>query len=91
MWAKQKKSTPESTRRLRARLVQEGSLVSRDSRYQFERGVLFATPSSAASVVLGGSANGRIELVDKAGRTFKIVGGHSGAPSVGTAFPNALD
>src|SRR5262249_13705466 len=54
-------STPDSTRRLRVKLVQEGTLVSQDTHYRFERNVLFATPSSAASVVLGRSANGRIE------------------------------
>jgi len=64
-------STPDSTRRLRAKLVQEGALVSQDSRYRFQRDVLFATPSSAAGVVLGRSANGRIELIDDAGRTLK--------------------
>jgi hypothetical protein len=64
-------STPDSTRRLRAKLVQEGALVPQDSRYRFERDVLFATPSSAACVVLGRSANGRIELIDDAGRTLK--------------------
>ncbi len=63
--------TPDSPRRLRARLVQEGALVSQDLRYRFARDVLFATPSSAASVVLGRSANGRIELVDAAERTLK--------------------
>lgn len=64
-------STPDSTRRLRAKLVQERALVPQDSRYRFDRNVLFATPSSAASVVLGRSANGRIELVDETGRTLK--------------------
>jgi hypothetical protein len=64
-------STPDSTRRLRAKLLQEDSLAPQDSRYQFQRDVLFATPSSAASVVLGRSANGRIELIDKEGRTLK--------------------
>ena len=64
-------STPDSTRRLRAKLIEEGALVLQDSRYRFERNVLFATPSSAASVILGRSANGRIELMDEAGRTLK--------------------
>ena len=64
-------STPDSTRRLRAKLVAEGALVAQDSRYRFDRDVLFATPSSAACVVLGRSANGRIELIDEAGRTLK--------------------
>ncbi len=64
-------STPDSTRRLRAKLVQEGALILQGSRYRFDRDVLFVTPSSAASVVLGRSANGRIELVDKVGRTLK--------------------
>ena len=64
-------STPDPVRRLRAKFVQEGALVSQDSRYRFERAVLFATPSSAAGVVLGRSANGRVELIDEAGRTLK--------------------
>jgi Domain of unknown function (DUF4357) len=64
-------STPDSTRRLRAKLVQKGALAWHESRYRFERDVLFATPSSVASVVLGRSANGRVELVDEAGRTLK--------------------
>jgi hypothetical protein len=62
---------PDSLRRLRARLLEEGALVSQDSRYRFERDVLFASPSSAASVVLARAANGRIELVDAAARTLK--------------------
>jgi Domain of unknown function (DUF4357) len=64
-------STPDSTRRLRLKLIEEGALVLRESRYRFDRDVLFATPSSAASVVLGRSANGRVELVDEPGRTLK--------------------
>jgi hypothetical protein len=64
-------STPDSTRRLRLKLVEEGALLLYESRYRFERDVLFATPSAAASVVLGRSANGRIELVDEDGRTLK--------------------
>jgi len=66
-------TTPDSTRRLRAKLTQEGALVLQDSHYRFERDVLFATPSSAACVVLGRSANGRVELVDQAGRTLKAL------------------
>lgn len=73
-------STPDSTRRLRAKLVEEGALVFQDLRYRFNRDVLFATPSSAASVVLGRSANGRIELIDDAGRTLK---GIEDAPHTG--------
>jgi len=64
-------STPDSTRKLRAKLLQEGALVVQESRLRFSRDVLFATPSSAASVVLGRSANGRIELVDDEGKTLK--------------------
>jgi hypothetical protein len=64
-------STLDSTRRLRAKLVQEGALVLQDSQYRFMRDVLFVTPSSAASAVLGRPANGRIELIDEAGRNLK--------------------
>lgn len=64
-------STPDSTRRLRAKLLQEGALVSQGSGHRFARDVLFARPSTAACVVLGRPANGRIELIDDAGRTLK--------------------
>lgn len=60
-------------RRLRTRLIEEGALVPVDSRYRFARDVLFATPSSAACVVLGRSANGRTELIDETGRTLKSI------------------
>ena len=66
-------STPDSTRRLRAKLIEEGALVLQDSRYRFERNVLFATPSSAASVILGRSANGRIEL-RRSGKNAEMAG-----------------
>ena len=55
------------------KLVDDGTLVLRDARFRFSRNVLFATPSSAASVVLGRSANGRVELLDQAGRTLKYL------------------
>jgi hypothetical protein len=64
-------SIPEPTKRLRAKLVQDGALVLEGSHYRFARDVLFATPSSAAKVVLGRSANGRTDLIDAKGRTLK--------------------
>ena len=66
-------STPDSTRKLRKKLVDDGTLVLRDARFRFSQNVLFATPSLAASVVLGRSANGRVELLDEAGRTLKYL------------------
>ncbi len=66
-------STPEYTRKRRQTLMEDGALVSQGTGFRFSRNVLFATPSSAASVVLGRSANGRIELVDDAGRTLKYL------------------
>lgn len=71
--ANEVRSLPESAKVRRARLVQDGALVSpgQGKPYRFERDVPFPTPSSAACVVLGRSANGRIELVDADGRTLK--------------------
>jgi len=64
-------STPESIVRQRDSLVQDGILRAEESKLVFTRDHLFASPSSAAAVVLGRSANGRIEWRDLQGRTIK--------------------
>ncbi len=64
-------STPESVTRLRQLLTTDGVLVEQNDNLVFARDYLFASPSAAAGVVLGRSANGWIEWKDTAGRTLK--------------------
>jgi Domain of unknown function (DUF4357) len=56
---------------LRARLVEDGVLVADCSGLRFTKSYVFNSPSTAAGVVLGRSANGRIEWKDQTGATLK--------------------
>jgi hypothetical protein len=58
---------------LRDNLVKEGVLVHDGGRLRFTKSYLFDSPSTAAGVVLGRSANGRIEWKDAAGQTLKAI------------------
>ena len=56
---------------LRQRLIQETTLKEKDGLYVFTRDVEFSSPSAAAAVVHGGSANGLTAWKDKSGRSLK--------------------
>jgi hypothetical protein len=56
-------------------LLKEGTLVPKGDRLVFTRDVEFSSPSAAAAIVHGGSANGLIAWKDKAGRTLKEIEG----------------
>jgi len=56
---------------LRGKLIADGTLVQKDGFYLFTRDVEFSSPSAAASVIEGGSANGLIEWRTKNGRVLK--------------------
>jgi hypothetical protein len=56
---------------LRQELIGNGVLALQDGLYQFTQDYAFSSPSTAAAVVLGRSANGRIEWKDATGRTLK--------------------
>jgi hypothetical protein len=58
---------------LREELIQNGVLQSDGDRYRFAQDYVFSSPSTAAAVVLGRSANGRIEWKDAAGRALKEI------------------
>ncbi len=64
-------STPGSVTRLRHLLSTDGILVPQNSNLVFTRDHLFSSPSAAAGVVLGRSANGWIEWINTGGRTLK--------------------
>ncbi len=59
------------TTRLRTWLLTEGVLVPDGEHLRFAKAHLFDSPSTAAAVLLGRTANGRIEWKDRAGRTLK--------------------
>ncbi len=60
-------------RELRQSLIQEGVLQQTPEGLRFMHDYLFNSPSTAAGVVLGRSANGRIEWKDANGRTLKEI------------------
>lgn len=56
---------------LRQRLIQEKTLVERDGLFVFVKDVEFSSPSAAAAVVHGGSANGLTAWKGETGKTLK--------------------
>lgn len=55
----------------RKKLIEEGTLSENGDHFVFIRDVEFSSPSAAAAVVHGGSANGLISWKDVQGRTLK--------------------
>jgi len=58
---------------LRQELIKNGVLAPNGSYYEFSQDYVFSSPSTAAAVVLGRSANGRVEWKDVSGRTLKAI------------------
>jgi hypothetical protein len=56
---------------IRQELIGNGVMVLVNGLYQFTQDFTFSSPSTAAAVVLGRSANGRIEWKSAQGRTLK--------------------
>lgn len=56
---------------LRAQLIQDKILEAGSDRYRFLKDYEFSSPSAAAAVVHGGSANGLLAWKDKQGKTLK--------------------
>jgi hypothetical protein len=56
---------------LRQELINNGVLQADSGNYRFAQDYAFNSPSTAAAVVLGRSANGRIEWKDAGGKTLK--------------------
>ncbi|MFN5348095.1 MAG: GIY-YIG nuclease family protein [Polaromonas sp.] len=56
---------------LRQELIANGVLALEGMGYRFSQDYPFSSPSTAAAVILGRSANGRIEWKDTMGRTLK--------------------
>lgn len=58
---------------LRQELISNGVLVMQGALFQFTQDYTFSAPSTAAAVVLGRSANGRVEWKGEDGRTLKEI------------------
>lgn len=58
---------------LRQELLANGVLVPGGEHLRFTQDYAFSSPSTAAAVVLGRSANGRTEWQDAQGRTLKAL------------------
>lgn len=55
----------------RRRLIEDGTLVAEGDHLRFTRDTEFSSPSAAATVVHGGSANGLLAWKSKSGKTLK--------------------
>ena len=58
---------------VRQELIANGVMTLEAGLYRFTQDYSFSSPSTAAAVVLGRSANGRIEWKDAQGRTLKEI------------------
>lgn len=61
-----------STQRRKA-LRENNVLVEKDGHLVFTQDYAFTSPSQAAAVILGRTANGRVEWCDETGRTLKVI------------------
>lgn len=66
-------SCPENYRRIRNKLLADQTIVATPGGMQLTRDVLFSSPSTAASIVTGRSANGLIEWKTSDGRILKVL------------------
>ena len=55
----------------RNKLIEEGGLVQKGDKYVFVKDTEFSSPSSAAAVIHGGSANGLVAWVNETGKSLK--------------------
>jgi hypothetical protein len=58
---------------IRAELIRQGVLVDRGAFYELAQDYTFGSPSTAAGVLLGRTANGRVEWKTADGRTLKSI------------------
>ncbi|WP_191599997.1 GIY-YIG nuclease family protein [Marinomonas algicola] len=66
-------SFPKWAQLIRDELIEGGVIVTKGESFVFEQDYLFSSPSSAAAVIMGRSANGLKEWKDDKGRTLATV------------------
>jgi len=64
-------SYPKTMQELRDTLISEGVIVKEQEKMIFKRDYLFSSPSSAAMIIMGRSANGLTEWKMKSGKTLQ--------------------
>jgi hypothetical protein len=64
-------SLKPSSRRFRQQLITSGVMVADGDHYQLVEDYLFKSPSAAATILIGGHTNGRVEFKDEHGVTLK--------------------
>jgi hypothetical protein len=84
-------SIPPSFSAMRRQLFEAGVLASRGDQWVLTQDYVFGSPSSAATVVLGRNANGRVEWKDEKGRTLKQVQDSDGSVDATPSRPNTGD
>lgn len=62
----------------RNKLIEDGGLVVKDGKFVFAQDVEFSSPSAAAAVIHGGSANGLMAWKNQQGKTLKDLEAHEG-------------
>jgi len=60
----------------RNKLIDEGTMTEKDSKWVFTKDTEFSSPSAAAAVIHGGSANGLTAWKDKNGKLLKEIESH---------------
>lgn len=66
-------SFPKGFNSLREELLKGESVIKEDGKYILSEDVLFSSPSAAAAVIMGRSANGLLEWKSKSGKTLKEI------------------
>ena len=66
-------SFPKAMHNLRMQLIEDSLVVNRNQRFIFSQDYLFSSPSAAAAIVMGRSANGLTEWKLSDGRILKAV------------------
>jgi hypothetical protein len=58
-------------------MIDDGTLTEKNGFYEFTKDAAFSSPSAAAAVIEGGSANGLIEWRTKDGKVLKELEEHA--------------
>jgi hypothetical protein len=70
---KPSKSFPTRTNSIRNELIEKEIIIEKENHFFLTTDYLFSSPSTAAAIVMGRSANGLLEWKDKSGNTLKLI------------------
>ena len=65
------KSTSDNYIRLRAKLIESGTLIENNGQLEFIEDTIFTSLSAASNMVLGRQSAGPLEWINKDGKSFK--------------------